>query len=346
MTSTRRQLPAEWSPQSGVLLTWPHAHGDWRPWLHIVEPTFVDIAAAITQHESVLVACFDADHRQHVANLLSKAGVDLQRVRLYDAPSNDTWARDHGPITVFEKARPRLLDFTFNGWGNKFAAELDNRLTVELHRQGAFGVCDLETVDMVLEGGGIEVDGAGTLLTTRSCLLAPTRNPHLDQAQIEARLFDEFGLARVLWLRNGHLAGDDTDGHIDTLARFCDEQTIAHVSCTPADAEHWPALQAMAEELAAFRTADGAPYRLVPLPLPAPIRDDEGERLPATYANFLIINDAVLVPTYRDAADSIALERLETCFPDRSIVPIDCLALIRQYGSLHCVTMQLPAGVL
>lgn len=328
------------------MLTWPHAHGDWRPWLHIVEPTFVEIAAAIAQHESVLIACFDARHREHVFNLLTVAGIDMERVHLFDAPSNDTWARDHGPITVLEETKPRLLNFTFNGWGNKFAADLDNLLTAELHRQGAFDGRDLETVDMVLEGGGIEVDGTGTLLTTRSCLLAPTRNPHLDQAQIEAQLCRHFGVTRVLWLSHGHLAGDDTDGHIDTLARFCDEQTIVHASCSPTDGDHWPALRAMTEELTTFRTADGSPYALVPLPLPAPIHDDEGQRLPATYANFLIINSAVLVPTYRDPADGIALERLGACFPDRSIVPIDCLSLVRQYGSLHCVTMQLPAGVL
>jgi len=328
------------------MLTWPHAHSDWRPYLDVVEPTFAEIAAAVAAHEAVIISCFDAAHRDHVTNVLRKAGASLERVQLYEAASNDTWSRDHGPITVLEGAAPRLLDFTFNGWGNKFSADLDNLLSAELHRQGAFGNCPMESIDLVLEGGGIEVDGEGTLLTTRSCLLAPTRNPHLDQAQIEAHLRREFGVARVLWLAHGHVVGDDTDGHIDTLARFCDARTIAHVSCTTDDEAHWHALQAMAQELAAFRTASGTPYRLVPLPLPAPIHDEEGKRLPATYANFLIINDAVLVPTYRDPADAVAIERLGQCFPDRRIVPIDCVPLIHQYGSLHCVTMQLPAGVL
>ena len=235
------------------------------------------------------------------------------------------------------------LDFTFNGWGNKFDARLDDRVTRALAASGML-TAPVETLDFVLEGGGIESDGQGTLLTTERCLLASTRNPHFDKTQIEQKLKTWFGLNRVLWLRHGDLIGDDTDGHIDTIARFCDARTIAYQACDDRNDAHYADLKAMEDELKSLRTPDGQPYRLVPLPLPAPIFDAEGKRLPAGYPNFLILNGAVLVPTYRDANDAIALERLRPCFPDREVIGIDCRALIAQYGSLHCVTMQYPSA--
>jgi agmatine deiminase len=339
----RSYLPPEWAPQSGVLLTWPHAHGDWAPHLATVEPVFVAIARAIGAHEKVLVACYDEDHRRHVAGLLQD--VPARRLILAVATSNDTWARDHGPLGVTCSGETRLLDFGFNGWGGKFPAELDNTLTRRLYAAGQFGRTPLQSVDMILEGGSIDVDGSGSLLTTRRCLLAPTRNPQMGQAQVEHTLGELLGVTRVLWLEHGYLAGDDTDSHIDTLARYCDVDTIAYVQCDdPAD-EHYTELLAMEAELQAMRSITGAPYRLVPLPWPRAKYDAHGERLPATYANFLIINGAVLVPTYDDPADRVALQRLRGCFPQREIVGIPCLPLILQHGSLHCVTMQLPAGV-
>jgi agmatine deiminase len=332
LPACRTYLPPEWAPQSGVMLTWPHAQSDWAPILQEVEPVFTAIAAAIARYETVLIACHDESVRDQVARQLHAA--------------NDTWARDHGPITVLCRSEPTLLDFDFNGWGGKYAYELDNLITRRLHAQGAFGDAPLETVDLILEGGSIEVDGQGTLLTTARCLLAPTRNPGYTRAQIESKLAEQLGLTRFLWLEHGYLAGDDTDSHIDTLARLCDANTIAYVACdNPAD-EHYAELQAMEKELQAFRTAADQPYRLVPLPWPRTKYDDAGARMPATYANFLIINDAVLVPTYDDPADRIALERLRDCFPGRALIGIDCLPLIYQHGSLHCVTMQIPAGVL
>ncbi|HEX7045673.1 MAG TPA: agmatine deiminase family protein [Burkholderiales bacterium] len=340
----RPYLPPEWAPQSGVMLTWPHAHGDWRDRLETVEPVFAAIAREIARRERLVVACCDAAHRQHVAGVLARAGVAPARVSLLEAPSNDTWARDHGPITVLCRGQPLLLDFRFNGWGGKYAHDLDDAITARLHAAGAFGDTPREAVELVLEGGAIEVDGSGTLLTTTRCLLAPTRNPGLSRAQLEAELGDWLGLNRFLWLEHGHLEGDDTDSHIDTLARFCDPHTIAYVACDdPAD-PHYADLKAMEAELRAFRAADGAPYRLVPLPWPR-AQYDGARRLPATYANFLIINGAVLVPTYRDPADAVALERLRGCFPAREVVGIDCLPVIAQYGSLHCLTMQFPAAV-
>jgi len=340
-----RRLPAEWEPQSGVLITWPHAQTDWASRLHAVEPVFAAIGATIARHESLLVVCQDADHRAQVLSHLTEAGADLDRVQLGIAPADDTWARDHGPITVLEDGQPLLLDFVFNGWGGKFPADQDNLLTRNLAAQGRFGTVPVQEIDLVLEGGSIESDGAGTILTTRQCLLTPTRNPGLSEEAIEQRLREHLGAARVLWLSHGHLEGDDTDGHIDTLARFCDASTIAHVNCEdPRDSQH-AELARMAEELRQLRTAEGEPYHLIPLPLPAPVFAD-GQRLPATYANFLVINDAVLVPVYEDPADAVALDRLGAAFPGRTVVGIDCRELIHQGGSLHCLTMQFPNGVL
>jgi agmatine deiminase len=341
----RTYLPPEWAPQSTVQLTWPHVHSDWAPILAEVEPVFTAIAAAIARFEIVLIACYDAAHREQVQARLAAAGVPAARTRLYLAPSNDTWARDHGPITVLCQGEATLLDYGFNGWGGKYPHDRDDRITRTLHAQGAFGDTPIDHQDLILEGGSIEVDGSGTLLTTERCLLAPTRNPKLARADIERELAAQLGLTRFLWLKHGYLAGDDTDSHIDTLARLCDASTIAYVSCDdPAD-EHYAELKAMEAELKAFRTPNGTPYRLVPLPWPQPKLDADGARMPATYANFLIINGAVLVPTYRDAADAVALERLRGCFPDREVIAIDCLPLIWQHGSLHCVTMQIPAGI-
>lgn len=345
MPQTATVLPAEWAPQDAILLTWPHADSDWRSWLDQADRTFAALAVAISRYETVLINCHDAQHSQHVRDLLSAAGANPERCRLYLVPSNDAWARDHGPIAVYRAGQPVLLDFRFNGWGGKFACDLDDRITSRLHALGAFGVTPLEPVDLILEGGSIETDGQGTLLTTVECLLNPNRNG-LNRAAIEQRLRETLGITRFLWLRHGHLAGDDTDSHIDTLARFSDPRTIVYQGCADPTDPHFAPLQAMAGELRAFRTVDGESYRLIELPLPAPRYDEESQRLPAGYANFLILNGAVLTPTYGDPLDGIALERLRDCFPGREVVGIPCATLIRQYGSLHCVTMQLPAGVL
>lgn len=338
-------LPAEWAPQSGVMLTWPHPHSDWQPWLTQADRNFLELTVQISLRESVIVNCYDDAHRVHVQNLLAVSPAKQESIRFFTIPSNDTWARDHGPITVYRDGRPILLNFRFNGWGDKYPFDLDNRITERLYEAGAFDDIPLENVDLILEGGGIETDGQGTLLTTRQCLLSTTRNG-LSRDELEQRLAPMLGIKRFLWLNHGHLAGDDTDGHIDTLARFCNPETIAYQTCEDGTDEHFDSLKAMEEELQAFHTVAGKPYRLVPLPLPGARFDQDGKRLPASYANFLIINGAVLAPTYDDPADTLVLQRLQGCFPEREIVGVSCLGLILQYGSLHCVTMQFPAGVL
>ena len=339
-------LPPEWAPQSAVMLTWPHESADWWRWLDAVDRAFADFAREIARRERVLITVRDAAHEARVRAALEAAGAALDRIDFHRAPADDAWVRDHGPITVLREGAPVLLDFRFNGWGQKYDAANDDALTGRLQALGAFGAVPVEPLGFVLEGGSIETDGEGTLLTTTSCLLSPQRNPDWTREEIGALLTRAFGVKRVLWLEHGALAGDDTDGHIDTLARFCDARTIAWQSCDdPAD-EHYPELKAMGDELAALRTADGERYRLVALPLPAAKHDEDGMRLPASYANFLIVNGAVLVPAYDDPADAVAAERLRRCFPEHEIVLLNGLPIVHQYGSLHCVSMQLPVGVI
>jgi len=337
------RLPAEWEAQDGVLLAWPHETSDWLPVLDVVEPAFIEIIRQISRFEQVLII---APEVEATRRKLAAAGVALERVNLFAIPSNDTWSRDFGPITIYDDCRPVLLDFGFNGWGLKFAADHDNQITARLQAAGAFGRLERRLPGLILEGGSIESDGAGTLLTTAECLLGPNRNPHLNRVGIEAELRRWLGAEHFLWLENGFLAGDDTDSHIDTLARLCPHDTIAYVACDDEGDEHYAALQRMEAELSAFRTRDGRPYRLIPLPWPGAKFDTDGERLPATYANFLVINGAVLAPTYNDPKDADALAAIGQAFPDRAIIGVDCLPLILQHGSLHCVTMQLPKGVL
>ena len=345
MVRIEQYLPPEWAEQQAVLLTWPHSKSDWAPILDRVEPVFVAIGRAVTLYESLIVSCLNEAHCEHVETLLRDGGADMSRVALYPIPSNDSWVRDHGPITVFREGKRLLLDYQFNGWGNKYEAGMDNRISIRLHEMGAFHELPLETMELVLEGGSIEMDSSGTLLTTAECLLSPERNPQYSKDELEALLKKQLGATRVLWLEHGQLMGDDTDGHVDTLARFCDDHTIAYVSCDDESDPHYHSLLAMKQELEQFTDCNGKPYRLVPLPLPAAQYDDEGQRLPATYANFLIINGAVLLPVYADAYDELAATRMAECFPDREIIPIDARPLIWQYGSIHCVTMQLPAAM-
>ena len=337
-------FPAEWYPQSGIQLTWPHADTDWAPLLSQADDCFVHIALEILLHDELVLIVTPEPER--VKALLHERIPFrlLPHVRYFECPTNDTWARDHGFLTLVTEEGPRLLDFQFNGWGKKFPAELDNQICRRL--AGSLHGSYESHLDFVLEGGSIESDGRGTLLVTSECLLSPNRNPSLTRKEIEDRLLHDFHAQNVLWLDHGFLEGDDTDSHIDTLARFCPNDTIAYVQCTDPQDPHYEELKAMEEQLKTISpTID---YRLIPLPLPAPIFDPEdGHRLPATYANFLIINRAVLLPTYgQPDNDELARRQLQKAFPRYDIAPVDCRVLIRQHGSLHCSTMQFPLGVL
>lgn len=338
MNSSRKRLPAEWEEQAFLQLTFPHTGSDWNYLIEEVSACFVEIITAASQFQKMLVVCNDINHvKQRFAN--------TRNIHFTEAASNDTWARDHGGITVIENRKAIIQDYIFNGWGNKFEAGLDNNITKTLFSNGVFGQCGFESFDFVLEGGSIESDGRGTILTTAGCLLSENRNRGLSQQDIESKLKANFGAERFLWLTNGYLAGDDTDSHIDTLARFCNENTIAYVGCSDSTDEHFRALSLMKEEMKEFKTTEGQPYKLVELPIPDACFDSDGLRLPATYANFTIINNAVLVPVYGVAQDKRAVDILRQCFPRKHIIAINCRVLIEQHGSLHCVTMQYPKPV-
>ncbi|NOZ53268.1 MAG: agmatine deiminase family protein [Gammaproteobacteria bacterium] len=339
-----RRFPAEWETQSGIMLTWPHQHSNWRGMLADVEAVFTTISRHVCAVENLLIVAFDHAHVKHIQATLNKAKVNCQKIIFISVPSNDIWARDHGPICVLENNQPVLLDFIFNGWGEKHAAELDNKISLHLFKNDAFAHHPLVSVNFVLEGGSIESNGDGTLLTT-TCLLSRMRNPAMQKQDIEATLKELLGATHILWLTHGELIGDDTDGHIDTLARFCDANTILYTQCQDEQDPHYQSLAKMHHELTQMRTAEGQAYQLKPIPLPPAVFNKHNHRLPATYANFLIINNAVLLPIYNLVTDNKAIDIVQQCFPDRNIIPINCLPLIEQYGSLHCVTMQFPAEV-
>jgi agmatine/peptidylarginine deiminase len=337
------RFPAEWEPQSAVLLAWPHAGTDWAGRLDSVEATYVALVAAIVRFEPVLILVADPALEARASALLAVEGCDPARLHFEVLPYNDTWLRDSGPITLRDDDGFRLLDFHFTAWGGKFEAGLDDQIVGKLHASGLLKPAAHQRIDFALEGGGIETDGAGTLLSTWTCL--HERHPDKSREEITTTLKRSLAQSRTLWLDHGYLEGDDTDAHIDTLARFAAPDAIVFQACSDPQDGHYHELTAMAGEIAALRQANGQPYRLFPLPWARPILD-EGRRLAASYANFLIVNGAVLMPAYGDAADNAAAEVLANAFPGREIVQIDCRPLIWQNGSLHCVTMQLPEGLL
>ena len=356
-------LPAEWEPQWGVQLTWPHEDSDWKPYLKEITATYIEMARAITRYEMLLVVAPDIEL---VRQQLSEAEIDLQKVVFHQCPTNDTWARDHGFITCGVRSVEcgmrnvecgvRLLDFQFNGWGKKFEAEKDNAINKSLYPTLSSlltphsSLHEYEShLDFVLEGGSIESDGRGTIFTTTDCLLAPNRNQPLTQQEIEEELKRRLHAERILWIDYGHLEGDDTDGHIDTLVRIAPDDTLLYIGCDDQTDPHYEDLKKMEQQLTSFRTIEDKSYRLLKLPMPDPIyergemKDERGERLPATYANFLIIKGAVLVPIYQQPEkDKEAIRIIQEAFPDREMIPIDSRTIIRQHGSIHCCTMQFP----
>ena len=348
MTDALR-FPAEWEPQSGVLIAWPHADTDWAERLAEVEETYIALVAAITRFQPVLICVADDDIETYAEMRLRSNRVDMARVRFVTVEYDDTWLRDSGPITLKRADGGfRLLDFRFTGWGGKFEASRDDQLVGTLAGNGLFAQADVQSIDFALEGGAIDTDGAGTLLSTWKCL--HERHPQLARDEVSAKLAGWLAQRRVLWLDHGYLEGDDTDAHVDTLARFASADSIVFQACDDAGDSHHAELTAMGEELAALRTIDGRPYRLFPLPWARPILD-EGRRLAASYANFLIVDGAVLMPAYgitpdERVIDDAARDVLAAAFPDREIVQVPCRPLIWQNGSLHCITMQLPAGLL
>jgi agmatine/peptidylarginine deiminase len=326
---------AEWEPQSAVLLALPNKDSDWATYIDEILRLYERLIAAITRFEKAILICQNAvETKKTFAN---------DRVVCVELRVNDTWARDFGAIAIDENGETILLDFEFNGWGLKFAANLDNQINLGLQNAGVFGGAKLMKTGWILEGGSVESDGAGTIITTENCLFAPNRNVGWTKADFEKRFKRDLGAKRVLWIKNGRLENDDTDAHIDTLVRFCDKDAIAFVGCDDRSDSHYETLRAMKAEILALRQTDGSPYRFIELPMCDPIYYD-GERLPATYANFLIINGAVIAPIYGVQSDAKALKALKSAFSDREIIALDASVAARQRGSIHCLTMQLPTS--
>jgi len=331
--------PAEWEPQSAVMLTWPRPDGDFADFAAIHD-AFIHIARELVRHAPLLISV----ESDALAARVRSALTDCQgSVQVNTVPCDDIWVRDHGPVGVHVGAAVRLNNFGFDGWGGKYPAARDNALTGKLAARGVFAdLGEVLTQALTLEGGGIETDGKGTLLATRSSVLDPRRNPGMSEAEISTALRDALGVTRFLWLDHGDLAGDDTDGHIDTLVRFvAPDHLVYQASDSPVLPNH-DSLTRMAAELRELRQADGQPYRLTPLPHTQNAHNDGDGLLPTSYANFLFLNDALLVPQYGDPSDTIACKVLAEACPDHTVIGVDCSALVKQYGSLHCATMNIP----
>jgi agmatine deiminase len=338
------RMPAEWEPQEAVWLSWPLNPATWPDCRPQVERALAAFAAAITRFERVRINLPHAAHAR-IGELLTTAGADPGRVDLYDHPCNDAWCRDHGPVFVTHRDSGALavVDFSYNAWGGKFPPwDLDDAIP---GRVAAALNLPRFAIPLVAEGGALETNGAGVLLTTESVLLNPNRNPALTRRRVETRLRDALGVERIWWLPQG-LVGDDTDGHIDTLTRFCSPDTLLTVVADDVNSPNHAVLARNHAKLARCRLPDGRHPTIIPLPLPDPIRPQNWreEVLPGTYANFLVINGAVLVPTYRQPAnDRAALRRLADCFPGRETIGLDCYDILLEGGALHCLSQQQPA---
>ncbi|PIF04023.1 MAG: agmatine deiminase [Arcobacter sp.] len=328
------RLPAEWEQQEFIQIVFPHENTDWNKYLKEAVSTFVDIVKAISKYQKCLIV---AKNLSFTKSLFS----NKKNLIFVKIDSNDTWSRDFGGITVEHDNELFILDFRFNGWGKKFSYKLDDQVTKQLKLKGLLKLYKHKSIPFVLEGGSIDSNGAGVILTTKRCLMQKNRNRGLTQNTIEKKLIEYFGAKKILWLNSGYLEGDDTDGHIDTLARFISVDTIVYQSCDDKNDIHYEELKKMEDELFHFTQLNGNRFKLIALPW-IKAKYDGDDRLPATYANFLIINGAVLVPTYDDKNDVSALAIFKKLFPKRDIIAIDCQTLIRQHGSLHCVTMQYP----
>ncbi|EOH4415482.1 agmatine deiminase family protein [Campylobacter coli] len=309
----------EWNEQEYLMLSLPHEKSDWKPYLGEIVQAYKEFVRAASEFQKVLLIAPGKSDFVPFENMTN--------VEFFICDTNDTWIRDFGAIDILEDNRLKALDFTFNAWGNKFQSELDNEVNSKLFKEKFKE--KLTKIDFILEGGSIDFNGEGVMLTSSNCLLNENRNSHLDKSQIEAKLKEIFGLKQIIWLENGFIKGDDTDHHIDTLARFIDKNTIAYSVCEDGEDEHYIPLQKMKKEL------EATGFNLIELPLPKPLHY-EGRRLGATYANFVFVNDALIMPFYKDKNDEIIRQRLAKALPERKIVGVDARVFLRQNGSLHC----------
>lgn len=335
MNSVR--MPAEWELPCAIMVSWPHENTDWDYMLEEVQNCYVQLITALSEfHKVILVAPDISVPKKHLHHILQ------DNLMYFNAETNDTWIRDYGAISLVKDQKLTAADFCFNAWGMKFAADFDNLVTQQMCDRKLITVPRTNLRNFVLEGGSIESDGHGTLLTTAQCLLSPNRNAAMTQQQIKEFLTRTLGATHQLWLYHGYLAGDDTDSHVDTLARIAPHDTIIYVGCQDKNDEHYDELQLMKEELNNMHTVNGDPYTLIELPMPDAIYDENGDRLPATYANFLVTDKAIFMPAYgQKRNDELAGQIVQIAF-GLPVRYVDCRPLIKQHGSLHCATMQIP----
>jgi agmatine deiminase len=337
------RMPAEWEPHAATWLAWPHNRDTW-PHLDAVQALYVRMIAALQEQETVHLLVHDADMAAHVSTLLSTHHIPVQNLVLHQHPMVDAWLRDSGPTFLVPAAPTKqplaLVDWHFNAWGEKYPEMLADD-TLPQHMAVWLGLPRFRP-GIVLEGGSIDVNGCGTCLTTEQCLLNANRNPHLDRAALERYLHEYLGTPHVIWLGEG-IAGDDTDGHVDDLARFVNPTTVVCVLTDDPQDDNYAVLQDNYRRLQAATDQDGRSLQVIPLPMPEPVRAD-AERLPASYANFYIANSVVLVPIYNDPHDQLALTMLQDVFATRRVIGIPCEPLVWGLGAIHCVTQQQPAA--
>lgn len=334
-------FPAEFGPHTATWLSWPHKEASWPGKIDSIFPSYATFVKWITMGEKVHINVKDEAMQTFAENHLIKADVNMDQVHFHFFPTNDAWCRDHGPAFVVNangSPKKAVVNWMYNAWGDKYPPyDLDNEIPVQIAKY-----LDLPCFypEIVMEGGAVDFNGQGTLITTESCLLHPNRNPHLDKNQIEKYLFDYYGVSQVLWLKDG-IVGDDTDGHIDDLTRFVNEDTVVTVvESNTKDENHQP-LQENLNTLKSMRLLSGKQLNIVELPIPAPVIYED-TRLPASYANFYVCNHAVIIPTFRDKNDEKAIEILGACFPDRQAIGVDSLDIIWGLGSFHCLSQQEP----
>ncbi|MES2388175.1 MAG: agmatine deiminase family protein [Bacteroidota bacterium] len=336
------RFPAEWEPHAATWLSWPHKEASWPDKIDEIFPVYAAFIKEVAAGEKVNINVNDAAMQAFAENHLRKAGADMANIAFHLNPSNDAWCRDHGPAFLVnpKAAQPKIIvDWGYNAWGDKYPPyDLDDEIPTQIAT--AYGI-PVFLPGIVMEGGSVDFNGRGTLLTSRACLLNPNRNPTLSQSEIEGFLRNYYGVSNILWLNDG-IVGDDTDGHIDDITRFVNHNTVVTVIEENEEDENYELLQENLELLKTFKLEDGSPLNIISLPMPKPVVWED-QRLPASYANFYIANAAVIVPTYGDETnDAKALEILTACFPDRKVIGLDSTDLIWGLGSFHCLSQQEP----
>jgi len=341
--STYRLAP-EWARQDAVILVWPHAKSDWNQQLEGIECTYCVLSGYLSRHQKLVLVAFDAAHIQHIQTSLASQNVNLDNIVFIDIQTNDTWVRDFGPVMVQSQRGYTLLDFKFDAWGIQYLHEDDNQFNQHFANKMNLEI-QYENIDFVLEGGNLEINNKGVLLSSKTCINRKNSSMHIDVDELETHFANWFGCNEIIWIRNVSLEGDDTGGHIDTLARFCNDDTLLYTAVGHHSCANNSAIENLEKQLKNIKQMHPDIAELIPLPLPEPIFHEQ-QQLPACYTNFLISNNFVFVPVFNDKQDQLALKIIDDAFPAHDIVDIQCTSLIKQFGGIHCATMQIPAGLL